>query len=213
MAAGQSALRDIIARDGRIFVKSEWGPISDDWPAVSFSKRSVGDRLRELFNPTRDVILYVGTSGALTEKPAHRRRLLSAVTVEPSRIYDTQQLVPPASCARAPQMFKDRWKFSMAARRAWDIPSLPLAPEVIPETYRMLGWRQNWGNVVEVQPGERPALLDLPLVPIELNLQAAGTAFDDKRAAMSLDAALKNAIGRMVGNIRERVRASAQRSH
>ena len=48
-------LRDVLAPDGRIFLKSEWGAISDEWPAVSFSKKNVGERLRREFNPERDV--------------------------------------------------------------------------------------------------------------------------------------------------------------
>jgi hypothetical protein len=87
-------LRDVVTPNGRIFLKSEWGPISDEWPAVSFSKRSVADRLRAQFNPDRDVILYVGTSGQMTERAEHRRRLLSAVKVEPSRVYNTHNSRP-----------------------------------------------------------------------------------------------------------------------
>jgi hypothetical protein len=134
------------------------------------------------------------------------------VKIEPSRIYDTQQLVPPSAWARAQQMFKDRWRLSMAVRHAWDIPSLPLATDTVPETYRMLGWRQNWGNVVEVIPLERAALLDVVVVPIALKLQAAGSAFDDQRAAINADKLLANAVGEMVAGIRERVQRSGTES-
>jgi hypothetical protein len=38
-------LSDVVGKDGRIWVKSEWGSASDYWPAVSFSKRTVIQRL------------------------------------------------------------------------------------------------------------------------------------------------------------------------
>ena len=77
-------LSDVVGKDGRIWVKSEWGPASDYWPAVSFSKRTVGDYLRQEFRPGRDAIVYIGTSNpATTERPEHRQRLLSAINIEP----------------------------------------------------------------------------------------------------------------------------------
>ena len=62
-----------MAADGKVFLKSEWAPISDYWPCVSFTKRSVGARLRQEFAPGRDMLIYVGTTNAeLTENPDHR---------------------------------------------------------------------------------------------------------------------------------------------
>jgi hypothetical protein len=206
-------LREVIAPDGRIFMKSEWGPISDDWPAVSFSKKSVGERLRADFNPDRDVLLYVGTSNEeFTRSPAHRGRLLSAVKVEPNVIHDTRSLVPPESWARAQQTYANRWEMSMAVRTAWNIPSLPLAKDVAPTSYSSLGWRSNWGNVAEVQGQERSALLAIELVPITLKLQPAGRAFDAQRSFLSLDEGTKKEIARMAANIRARVAASGTTS-
>jgi hypothetical protein len=205
-------LRDVIAPDGRIYLKSEWGPLSDLWPAVSFSKTSVGRRLQTDFNPVRDVILYVGTGGEMTEKPEHRRRILSATKIEPKAILSTSRLVPAESWARAQASFKGRWEYSMPVLQAWDIPDKPVAPDIIPATYRLLGTLQALGNVVEVQPHERHKLLDLNLVPLHLNIQDAGTSFDAARDAINMEAELRNAIGRMVANIKERVAASGTAS-
>src|SRR5205085_2983372 len=88
-------LKDVISDGGRIFLKSEWAPISDRWPALSFSKSSVGDRLRRDFNPDRDVVLYVGTGNPKsTGDPSHRRRSLSAIKAEPNTDHKTRDLVP-----------------------------------------------------------------------------------------------------------------------
>ena len=57
---------DMMKPDGRVFLKSEWGQISDDWPCVSFTKQFVGDRLWRDFVPGRDVIIYVGTTNPAT---------------------------------------------------------------------------------------------------------------------------------------------------
>lgn len=202
-------LKDVIAPDGRIFLKSEWGAISDEWPAVSFSKKTVGVRLRREFNPDRDVILYVGTGSPETTKdPQHRRRILSAIKVEPNAIYATRELIPPESWARAQQGYRGRWESSMAVRRAWTVAGFPLAPGIIPGSYRSLGIRSNWGNVVEVEQGERIALLAMTLLPLDLKLQKAGTQFDDKRGFLNLDTLTKTEIGRMAAQIRERVARS-----
>ena len=206
-------LKDVIAPDGRIFLKSEWGDMSDEWPAVSFSKRTVGERLRREFNPDRDVILYVGTGNPETTKdPRHRRSILSAIKVEPNATYPTRELIPPESWARAQQGFRGRWESSMAVRRAWTVVGFPLAPDIIPKSYCSLGIRSNWGNVVEVDQGERSALLNLTLLPLDLKLQNAGTQFDDKRAFLNLDALTKTEIGRMAAQIRDRVRRSSTES-
>lgn len=198
-------LKDVIAADGRIFLKSEWGPMSDHWPALSFSKRSVGDRLRRDFNPDRDVILYVGTGDPKsTGDPKHRRRLLSAVKAEPNTIHETRMLVPAASWAEAQRDYRGRWEHSLTIRYAWDIVDFPLAAELIPDSYRLLGKLENLGNVVEVVSTDRDALLQLEITPVELQLQDAATAFDDKRAVLSLDAAIRKEIGRMASLLIER---------
>jgi hypothetical protein len=206
-------LKDVLAFDGRIFLKSEWGPIGDDWPAVSFSKRSVGERLRADFNPDRDVIIYVGTSNAeFTKDPRHRQRLLSAVKVEPNAILETRRLIAPDVWARVQKDFGVRWEFSMAVLRAWSILALPLARDLVPESYRKLGWRDNWGNVVEVVSEDRDALLDVELTPVRFAIQSAGGAFDPQRALLGLDEATKKEIARMAAGIRQRVAQSGTTS-
>jgi len=157
--------------------------MSDHWPALSFSKRSVGDRLRRDFDPDRDMILYVGTGNPeSTGDPNHRRRLLSAIKPEPNVIHETRRLVPTESWEEAQRDYRGRWEHSLTIRSAWDIVGFPLAADLIPNSYRLLGKMQNLGNVVEVVDGERDALLGLEIIPVELNLQPVATAFDDNRS-------------------------------
>jgi hypothetical protein len=75
-------LQDVAGPESKFFLKSEWGPASDDWPAVSFSKQSVGRRMRGIYDPARDFVIYVGTTNPVnTPDPAHRSRLLSLVSM------------------------------------------------------------------------------------------------------------------------------------
>jgi hypothetical protein len=200
-------LKEIVAEDGRIFLKSEWGPMSDHWPALSFSKRSVGDRLRQEFNPDRDAIIYVGTGDPKsTGAPEHHRRLLSVVKAEPNTIHETRMLVPAASWAEAQRDYRGRWEHSLTIRYAWDIVGFPLAPTVIPKSYRLLGKLENLGNVVEVDETERDGLLGLEVIAIDLQLQEAATAFDDKRGVLSLDVSIRKEIGRIAAILIERAK-------
>jgi hypothetical protein len=64
-------LSEVLGKDARIWVKSEWGPASEEWPAVSFSKRSVGETLRKELVPGRDAVLYIGTSNPATTETPH----------------------------------------------------------------------------------------------------------------------------------------------
>jgi hypothetical protein len=155
-------LREIVSLQDRIFLKSEWGPISDDWPALSFTLQKVGRKLRAELNPSRDVIVYVGTSDArFTQDERHRRRLLSVLRVEPSQIRATEDLVPRDSWLSSQGDFKGRFLYSIPVIKAWDFDKFPLAPELVPDAYRSLGDIRYRGDVVELSEQEKIAILGL----------------------------------------------------
>ncbi|MBT3361588.1 MAG: hypothetical protein HN403_18345 [Rhodospirillales bacterium] len=165
---------DLMRPDGRVFLKSEWGPIGDEWPCVSFTKKSVGDRLRSDFRPGRDVLIYVGTTNAeMTKNPAHRARLLSAVVIQPNQVLETRKIVPRNIWENSvAQWGKDRWPHAMAVTRAAAMVDDPLpgAREIIPMAYRSFSEMANRGGVVEATGEERDAVLKLPVKEIELTL-------------------------------------------
>lgn len=202
-------LRDLIKSDGKVFLKSEWAPASSDWPAVSFSKRSVGEFLRREFQPGRDIIIYVGTGNPLTtENPQHRQRLLSAVSVEPNQMLETRECIPAESWNRAQRDFRGRWFWCFPALNIADVEGFPSAYDVIPQSYGLLGLIVNRGNVVEVVQEERESLLSLDVVPLSFVLPAGASKFTAPRTLLNLSQEVRWEIGRMVGGILNRVGGS-----
>ncbi|HWR14153.1 MAG TPA: hypothetical protein VN577_04965 [Terriglobales bacterium] len=197
MAGAIMILGDIITASDKMFVKSEWAPVSDRWPALSFTRQSIGRKLRALMNPARDVVIYVGTSDErFTRDAAHRRRLLSVLRVEPHHIRATEDLVPAESWDEARTNYPGRFLYSFPVLQAWDFDPYPLAPEVAPLAYRSLGW-PNQGDVVEVGPEEKASLLQLPIRELTLQLQDAARRVSELTAVRNLTAEEKKEIGRM----------------
>lgn len=204
--------------DGRVFLKSEWGPIGDDWPCVSFTKKSVGDRLRTEFRPGRDVLVYVGTTNAdMTQNPAHRGRLLSAVVIQPKQVLETRKIVPLEVWRSSIDRWgKDRWPHAMAVTRATNIVEKPLphAHDIIPLAYRSFSELSNRGNVVEALGSERAAVLEIEVEEIELHLSD-----DVQRHLMMMEAispdlekTIRQEISRMAMGIQARVSSGGESS-
>lgn len=202
-------LRDLIKAGGKVFLKSEWAPASASWPAVSFSKRTVGEFLQREFQPGRDAIVYVGTSNPLTtEDPQHRQRLLSVVSVEPNQILETRECIPAESWERAQRDFRGRWFWSFPALNIFDIEGFPSAYDVIPKSYRLLGLIVNRGNVVEVEPDERESILEVGVVPVSFVRPTGASKFVAQRTLLNLSQEIRSEIGRMVSGILNRVAGS-----
>ncbi len=160
---------DIASAYSRFFLKSEWGPVSPYWPALSFRKLSVGDFLRDNYDPSTDFILYAGTSDPKKTKAVDcRKRLLSILVVEPGERVRTEELVPSASWKAVKKEHGQDWPWSFAVRRGWDCVHHPWAHDVTPVAYRSLGFRNNMGGVVEVPESEHQALLSIEIKWVEL---------------------------------------------
>ncbi len=206
---------DMMKPDGRVFLKSEWGQISDEWPCVSFTKRSVGDRLRREFVPGRDVLIYVGTTSTeMTRLPEHRSRLISAVTIEPRQILETRKIVPPEVWANSNAQWGDRWPHSMAVLAAANMigPPYPSAHDTIPIAYRSFAEIANRGSVVEATEAEREAVMALEIEPISLNLREDVAAYLKLRSSVSgeVQPSIKQEAFRMAMLIIERVKRGGE---
>lgn len=166
-------VRDMMAEGGRVWLKSEFEPISDRWPCVSYSKRTVGKKFRAEFEAGRDMLIYVGTTSSDTTKdPDHQSRLLSAVVVHPGPDMATAALIPPEVWASTSALFRNRWQYALSVVRAADMigPPFPDAYKVVPTAYSLLGNPANFGTTVEVTGDERAAVMALDVSEIKFNL-------------------------------------------
>ena len=202
-------LQNLVSPNSKFFLKSEWGPVSDDWPAVSFSKQSVGRRMRGIYDPSRDFAIYVGTtSPANTPDPAHRSRLLSLVAMNLSMEYKTRDLIPPESWAWSQQEHGDRWMYAFAITRAWTCDGFPTAHEYTPRSYRALGNPANFGSFVQLDADEVQAIRDIELTEVSLKKQAPALKAEVRARLLDAPDALKQEIYRWASLIDQRVAAS-----
>lgn len=206
---------DMMNPQGRVFLKSEWGQISDEWPCVSFTKRSVGDRLRREFLAGRDVLIYVGTTSAeMTRLPEHRSRLISTVTIEPNQILETRKIVPAEIWARSNAAWGDRWPHSMAVLAAANMkgPPYPEAREIVPAAYKSFAEIANRGGVVEAVGDEREAVMSLAVEPITLHLTEDVQAYLKLRRSVApeVEAFVRQEAYRMAQLIIERVKRGGE---
>lgn len=202
---------DMMRPEGRVFLKSEWAPISDYWPALSFSRMSVGQQLSRDFRPGRDVLVYVGTSGPDTENPDHKSRLLSAIVPEPNQILETRRIIPAESWAASVEAYgADKWPHSLAVVRAADIegPPYPFARQVIPQAYSAFAVGAGRGGVVEALNDERAAVMALAVREFPLNLTPDVEAYLQFRASVAVDLprGVKQEATRMANLILDRVK-------
>ncbi len=206
---GARLVSDIAFEDSRFFLKSEWGPISDYWPALSFSKRSVGDDLNQDYNPAKDFIVYAGTSNpSRTTVPEFRQAILSLLIVEPGELIPTEKLVPWENWQKLLEEHNKNWPFSFGVRAGWNFTGFPSAKELTPSAYRALGVRSNWGGVSEIVGDERQALFSRSIEWVELPNREVVTKTSGTRDMirdLKENPNLNSAITRMQGLIQGRL--------
>ena len=153
-------IADMMKPVGRVFLKSEFGPIGDQWPCFSFTRKLVGDHLRAEYRPGRDIVIYVGTTDPkTTQNPDHRSRLASwPVPIQPNQVLETRKIVPDDQWqASVAEFGQDRWPFSMAViDAALTIgPPFPDARVLTPTVYLLFAAIKNRGYIVEALGTER----------------------------------------------------------
>ncbi len=163
-------VRDIIKPESRIFAKSEFGPVSDDWPALSFTHRTVAQKFALDYRRDRDFVIYVGTSNPKnTPNENHRQRLICLVSVERHELR-TEEIVSEENWRFVVREHGARWEWSLPAFQAYSLTEHPSAYDIMPQSYSKLGKLENLGRCVELSSEELGQLLDLSISPIELKL-------------------------------------------
>jgi hypothetical protein len=152
--------------DSRFFLKSEYGPLLSDWPAVAFSSRSVGVKIQDNFRPNSDFIVFTGTGGPETADPAHRSRLLSLVRIDTAEIQPTSELIPKHSWERVRGEYPGQWENCFEAVSGWNFVPFPLSRDTLPTTYPKIGLHR--GDLLEIAKNDQAALLELRVTPLLL---------------------------------------------
>ena len=207
---------DMMEPSGRVFMKSEFGPIGDNWPCFSYRKKNVGQRLQADFRPGRDIVIYVGTTNPeTTENPAHRSRIISADSIEPNQIPETRKIVPEEQwAAMTAQYGENPWPYSMAVLDAALMIGPPFSEARVftPKTYASFAAMENRGNVVEAVGGDREAVMALPVKRIELRLTEPVKRYMRLMDSLSktIEKTIKQEAGRMAALIEARVKSGGE---
>jgi hypothetical protein len=190
-------LSDLIGPTARLYAKSEWAPAGPLWPALSFSQRGVANRFGSIYTRGTDFVITVGTASPRdTQDPAHRRRLLSLVDVEPNIIVNTAELVDPEAWQQAQHTHPDRWKLSMPIVRCWTFTGFPEARADMAATYRKFANPTTRGRPIPVDDNDRTTVLSLDLTPVDIP-----PYIEDRLHRIPDDVLLNREFTRIIGNI------------
>lgn len=154
--------------DSRFFLKSEYGPLSQDWPVVAFTSRSLGRKVQADFRSEADFIVYTGTAGTSTMDPAHRGRLLSLVRIDTSDIHATSDFIAEHSLEWAQDDYPGQWENCFKAIEGWNFTAMPGSRDTLPKSYPLMGQFPNRGGVLEITGSDRDALLRLRIDRLKL---------------------------------------------
>lgn len=155
-------LADIAMSDARFFLKSEYGPLSVDWPVVAFSHASFETQIRREYRTGRDFVVYLGTSGDETPE-RDRGCLLSVAEIDTTRIFNTYDYLSESARQWAEKEYPGRWLRSFRVVRGFDLPTRPKAAQLLAQTDRQM-WHVPFR---EVKGQDRLALLEVEVAPLE----------------------------------------------
>jgi hypothetical protein len=175
---------------------------------MSYTLPALKMHLDHHYRPQFDFILLTGTSGENTE-PGYRGRLLSALTIDLTRSYRTEEIVPPESWQRAKREYPGQWEFSLGVFQAWTFVSRPSSVEILPRSYSLMGQYPYRGSVLEIGPEEREMILGLEIeeesLPSQPVMKPALTLL-----ALKNDRVLNEESVRIAGLVFHRVNASGK---
>ena len=149
----QRTIGDLLLPNSRVFLKSEYGPVSQDWPAASFSDVQYAKQLAAIMKADQDLILFSGTQSQPTPEQ-YQGKLMCIFHVYPGPPIDSGLVVDPAALAAFQGGDKKRFAFSLPTSVAWSLPELPSARKLLGETYSRIGLGTSRQSYVEV-PRER----------------------------------------------------------
>jgi hypothetical protein len=201
-------IRDISFSDMRVWIKPEWSPLSDGWPAVSFTHLTVATNLSNEFRMDRDLMISVGTTNAKEVKKQYRSKLLSVSRFASQQAVETSKIVPPESWAAAQSNYPDQWAWGFPINDLWEFDPFIDAHDVIPNAYRKFAHQR--GMPIELEAKEITQILDLTITKQALNHTANALAAIDQQSMSESDSEVRKEIARVATLISQRVAGSGQ---
>jgi hypothetical protein len=205
---GIQTVRELIKSDSRFFLKSEYGPFSDDWPVLAFSNPRLGVMLRRDFRTGVDFVLITGTMGPETAEEEHRGRLLSLVSINKTKIYRTSEQVSPQLWEWADKNYPGQWTTCFRGE-GWDLIDLPRSSDIVSIAYSKMGRYPYRGNVCELTGDERDRLMDLRISKVTISY-IPGREEKTTQEAILEDKALNIEATRIAGLVFNRVAVSGE---
>jgi hypothetical protein len=162
-------LREFASKESEFFLKSVYGPLGEEWPAMSFTQPQLATYLHQRYRPASDFILYTATAGDTTEAEEQRGRLLSVLTIDLTKVYPTPDIVSDESWRWAQDKYPGQWALSFAVLRGWNFDPPPLSASVLPNSYSLMGQYPHRGMVYRIPRDELAPLMDLPVTEVPLS--------------------------------------------
>jgi hypothetical protein len=139
----ERTIGDLLTAKSRVFLKSEYGPVSQLWPAVSFSHEGYARELGEEFKAEEDLVLFAGTQNKKITPSKFRERLLCVSRIRPGLPVDSGLLVDARTLASFQDGDTNKFGFSLPVVKAWELPSLPSARQYVGAKYGVIGQGNN----------------------------------------------------------------------
>jgi hypothetical protein len=121
---------------------------------------------------------------------------------------ETRDCIPREVWEQSQEKYRGRWFWCFPASQIFEIENFPSAYDVIPKSYRLFGLVVNRGNIIEVVPDERESILNVTVTPVSFVRPDGASKFTAQRILLNLTPEIRSEIGRMVGNILNRIARS-----
>jgi hypothetical protein len=164
----QPTLKALLSPKSRVFLKSEFAPVSNDWPAVSFTNEGPARDFGTNINPEHDLVVFAGTQAKETPLQ-YRANLLSAVRVR-SEPVNSRLLIHNEVLEFFQGGKPNRFIWSLPVIEAWALVDLPSARDYVGQKYSVLGLGLARQSGIELSPAEITSLQDLRIRPIPLQI-------------------------------------------
>lgn len=201
-------LKEFVTEGARFFLKSEYGPLSPEWPVVAFSQTSFESQIRREYRTGRDFVVYLGTKGEENPLATDRGALLSVAEIDLTRTFETYAHISPDARKWAEKHYPGQWMRCFRVTKGFDLPARPVAADLFSQTDLRM-WHVPFR---EIEQQDRLRLLELDAIALEdLDiLKRSGRELDQSDLLRPEHRALSQEAIRLAELIINRVDASGE---